>query len=105
MGQGLLPFQFEAAPRPMDLTAHAGLTLVAETLLALGMGALAHEGLRLRARQRGSAEFDKLQAILLVQAAGGDCVEDMRALARDAGLTRLLQRRLPFPDALHLSRR
>ena len=41
VGQGLLPFQFEAAPRPMDLTAHAGLTLVAETLLALGVDALA----------------------------------------------------------------
>lgn len=39
--QGLLPFQFEAAPRPMDLTAHAGLTLDAETLLVLGVSALA----------------------------------------------------------------
>ena len=42
MGQGLLLFQFEAAPRPMDLTTHAGLTLVAETLLALGVDTLAH---------------------------------------------------------------
>lgn len=38
VGQGLLPFQFDAAPRPMDLTAHAGLTLVAEGLLALSNG-------------------------------------------------------------------
>lgn len=101
MGQGLLPFRFEAAPRPMDLTAHAGLPLVAETLLALGVDALVRDGLRLRVRQRGYAEFDKLQAIVLIQAAGGDCVEDVRVLARDAGLTRLLHRRFPSPDALH----
>lgn len=101
MGQGLLPFRFEAAPRPMDLTAHAGLTLIAETLLALGVDALVRDGLRLRTRQRGYAEFDKLQAIILIQAAGGDCVEDVRVLARDAGLTRLLHRRFPSPDALH----
>jgi hypothetical protein len=85
----------------MDLTAHAGLTLVAETLLALGVDALVRDGLRLRTRQRGYGEFDKLQAIVLIQAAGGDCVEDVRVLARDAGLTRLLHRRFPSPDALH----
>ena len=101
MGQGILPFRFEVAPRPMDLTAHAGLPLIAEALLALGVDDLVHAGLRLRARQRGYAEFDKLQAVVLIQAAGGDCVEDVRVLARDAGLTRLLHRRFPSPDALH----
>lgn len=101
MGQGLLPFRFDVAPRPMDLTARAGLPLVAETLLALGVDSLVREGLRLRVRQRGYAEFDKLQAIVLIQAAGGECVEDVRVLARDAGLPRLLHRRFPSPDALH----
>jgi DDE family transposase len=101
VGQGLLPFRFEAAPRPMDLTAHAGLTLIAETLLALGVDTLVRDGLQVRARRRGYAEFDTLQAIVLIQAAGGDCVEDVRVLARDAGLTRLLHRRFPSPDALH----
>jgi hypothetical protein len=101
VGQGLLPFRFAVAPRPMDLTARAGLPLVAETLLALGVDELVRTGLRLRVRQRGYAEFDTLQAIVLIQAAGGDCVEDVRVLARDAGLPRLLARRFPSPDALH----
>ena len=48
----------------MDLTAHAGLTLIAETLLALGVEGLVRDGLRVRARQRGDTEFDKLQAVL-----------------------------------------
>ena len=95
------PFVFEAAPRPMDLTAFAGLTLVSETMRALGLDEVVRERLQLRERQRGYDEFDKLHALVLVQAAGGDCVEDVRILARDAGLVRRLARPLPSPDALH----
>lgn len=101
MDQGILPFVFEAAPRAMDLTALAGLTLVSETMLALGLEELVSTRLRLRQRQRGYSEFDKLHALVLVQAAGGDCVEDVRILARDAGLTRLLDRSFPSADTLH----
>ncbi len=101
MDQGILLFVFEAAPQPMDLTAFAGLTLVSETMLALSLDEVVRERLQLRARQRGYDAFDKLHALVLVQAAGGDCVEDVRILARDAGLVRLLARPLPSPDALH----
>jgi hypothetical protein len=100
--QGILPFVFEAAPQPMDLTAFAGLTLVSEAMLAVGLDEVVGEYLPpLRKRQRGYDEFDKVHACVLVQAAGGDCVEDVRILARDAGLVRLLARPLPSPDALH----
>jgi hypothetical protein len=101
VGQGILPFVFEAAPEPMDLTAHAGLALVSETMLALGLDELVQRQLCVRRRRRGYAEFDKLHAIVLIQAAGGDCVEDVRVLARDPGLRRLLRRPWPSPDALH----
>lgn len=101
MGQGILPFMFEAAAQPMDLTAYAGLTLVSETMLAVGLDGIVRERLRLRERSRGYDEFDKLHALVLVQAAGGERVEDVRVLARDAGLLRLVGRPLPSPDALH----
>jgi hypothetical protein len=101
VGQGILPFVFEAASRPMDLTARAGLALVSETMLALGLDDVVGSRLPLRERQRGYSEFDKLHAVVLVQAAGGECVEDVRILARDAGLGRLTDRPWPSPDALH----
>jgi hypothetical protein len=85
----------------MDLTARAGLTLVSETMLALGLDGLVRDLVRVRARRRGYDEFEKLHAIVLIQAAGGECVEDVRILARDAGLQRLLGRPWPSPDALH----
>lgn len=101
LGQGILPFLFEAGPQPMELTARAGLVLVTETMLALGLDDLVRSCLPRRGRRRGYSEFDKLQAVVLIQAAGGDCIEDVRVLARDAGLLRLLGRSLPSPDALH----
>jgi Transposase DDE domain group 1 len=101
MAQGILPFVFEAAGQPMDLTARAGLTLVSEAMLALGLEGIVRSRLPLRRRKRGFSEFEKLHAVVLVQAAGGDCVEDVRVLARDAGLLRLLSRPWPSPDALH----
>lgn len=85
----------------MELTARAGLTLVSETMLALGLEDVVATALRLRERERGYTEFDKLHALVLVQAAGGECVEDVRVLASDRGLVRLLGRPLPSPDALH----
>lgn len=56
----LLPFGFVAANKPMELTAQAGLILVAETLMALGMEAVVTVELRLRKRRRGLSEYDKL---------------------------------------------
>jgi hypothetical protein len=90
-----------AAPQAMDLTARAGLTLVSEAMLALGLDEVARSRLALRRRKRGFPEFDKLHAIVLIQAAGGECVEDVEVLARDAGLLRLVGRPWPSPDALH----
>ena len=98
--QGLLPFRMEAASRPMDMTSQAGLPLVAELLLALGMEELVGQELPLSRRRRGFTPFEKLEWIVLMLAAGGDRVEDIRILARDQGLGRLLGRRAPSPDAL-----
>ena len=101
VAQGILPFVFVAASQPMELTARAGLALVSEAMLALGLEEVVRSFLPLRKRKRGYSEFDKLHAMVLVQAAGGECVEDVSALARDAGLLRLVARPWPSPDALH----
>ncbi len=97
--QGVLSFAFEVSPRPMDLTARAGLTLVAEAVLALGLDDVVRERLRLLKRRRGLDDFEKLLVVVLMLAAGGDCVEDVEILRRDLGLQRLLGRELQSADA------
>lgn len=98
--QGLLRSRVVPADRPMDLTARAGLVVVAETLLALGLDEVVRRELRVRRRQRGLEEFDKVQAAVLLLAAGGERAEDVRLLREDKALGRLLERPLPSPDAL-----
>jgi hypothetical protein len=84
----------------MDLTAQAGLILVAETLIALDLESIVQTELHVRRRRRGLAEFDKVQAIVLLLAAGGERVEDVRVLRADAALGRLLMRVARVPTCV-----
>ena len=97
--QGILPFVFEQAERA-DVTARAGLPLVVETMRALGVAEVAASQLPAQKRQRGFAPAQKLEAIVTLIAAGGDRVEDVRVLAEDKGLEKLLGVAFPSPDAL-----
>jgi hypothetical protein len=83
-----------------DVTARAGLPLVVETMRALGMDALAAAELPEPKRRRGFTPAQKLEALVMLLAAGGDRVEDVRVLSEDKGLERLLGGPLPSPDAL-----
>ncbi|MGH9669504.1 MAG: IS1380 family transposase [Terriglobales bacterium] len=82
------------------VTAHAGLPLVVEAARAVRLEEVVAAELTLAKRQRGFSEAEKLEALILLVASGGDRVEDIRILAEDQGLGRLLDRALPSPDAL-----
>lgn len=97
--QGILPFVMELGERE-DVTARAGLTLVIETVRALGLDELARKELPAAKRRRGFSHDEKLEALIILIAAGGDRVEDIRILSADKGLERLLGRAFPSPDAL-----
>ena len=83
-----------------DVTARAGLALVVETMRALGVDELAAGALPQPKRQRGFAPAHKLEALVTLIAAGGDRVEDVRVLAEDKGLEKLVGTPFPSPDAL-----
>jgi len=97
--QGILPFVIEQAKRD-DVTARAGLPLVVETMRALGVDERAAAELPTPQRQGGFAPAHKLEAMVTLIAAGGDRVEDVRVLAEDKGLEKLLGAPFPSPDAL-----
>jgi hypothetical protein len=97
--QGILPFIMRHG-NGEEVTAHAGLPLVVEAARAVRLDEVVEEKLRVAKRQRGFSEVDKFEALLLLIAAGGDRLEDIRILHDDRGLARLLDRELPSPDAL-----
>lgn len=97
--QGILPFVVE----PVDdeqVTARAGLPLVIEALRAVRLDEEIVARLHVGRCDRVYSALEKLEALVLLVAAGGDRVEDIRILTEDKGLLRLLDRRLPSPDVL-----
>jgi hypothetical protein len=94
-----LPFVIEQAERG-DVTARAGLPLVVETMRAMGVDEVAAKALPEPERERGFTPEQKLEAIVTLIAAGGDRMEDVRVLAEDKGLEKLLGAAFPSPDAL-----
>ncbi len=56
--------------------------------------------MRVRGRQSGYTEAEKIEALVLLLAAGGTCVDDIRVLRADGGLRRPLGRQLPSADRL-----
>lgn len=67
---------------------HAGLLGVSRAYRSLGLPALVEANLCLRKRQRGFAEAQFIESILLLQIVGGECPEDLHLLANDDCLAR-----------------
>src|ERR1019366_4386957 len=93
---------FEIDPRPLHemSSPHAGLLATSRAFRSLGIPALAAAHLQLKQRQRGFDEAQYLEAIVLLQTAGGDCPEDMQLLGNDPCLERGLGFPLPKVSAV-----
>ena len=96
----MLSFDMETALRKEEVTARAGLPLVIEASRALGLDEVMEREVCVAKRQRRFSDVDKMEAIFLLIASGGDRVEDIRILSEDEGLLSLLDRKLPSPDVL-----
>src|SRR5271170_5462944 len=98
-GQGLLPYTIEVVDDDATLTGHAGLPLVLETMRALGVSKMLDGALGIRQRNSGASDAQKVEALVLLMAAGGESVEDVEVLRADKGLMRLCGA-LPSADVL-----
>jgi hypothetical protein len=96
---GMLPYTIEVVDDDTTLTAHAGLPLVVETMRALGLSDEVNRTLGIRRRKSGATDGEKVEALVLLMAAGGDCVDDVEVLRADKGLMRLVEG-LPSADVL-----
>ncbi len=83
--QGILPFVIRHS-NGEAVTAHSGLPLVVEAARAVRLEEVVEAKLNVAKRQRGFSETEKLEALLLLVAGGGDRIEDIRILAEDQGL-------------------
>lgn len=86
--QAKTPFVLD--PRPLEEAAspHAGALALSRVFRSLGLPDLISANLALRQRQRGFTEAQMIESIVLLQAIGGDCPEDVRLLTPDPCLER-----------------
>ena len=92
MPQGALPYKIEEEKSPCGATALAGLPLYLDLAKVLGLGELLATHLRARESKQGWSDAEIAMSLVLLQLAGGDCVDDLRVLESDDGFCRILQR-------------
>ena len=88
LAQGILGFQYESERAESNLTAFAGLPLYLE--MARVSGLCAGIASSLKSKARGWTDLESILSLLLLNIAGGDCVEDIERLESDKGLRTLL---------------
>jgi hypothetical protein len=92
MAQGLLAFKYEEEKKTTGMTALAGLPVYLELAEKMGFGALIEKHLRVRAGGQGWTDPQIVLALILLNLAGGDCVEDIKVLEADDGFCEVLKK-------------
>jgi hypothetical protein len=91
--------EYEAEPIKEKLTAQGGLPLLVETYRALGLPASVKRNVSIKQRDRGFDEATYLESFVILNAAGGECLEDFEPLRQDEGLRAMINHPLPSPEA------
>jgi len=83
------PFAIDATPMEGLLTAQAGLAAFSRAFRSLGGPRLCDEHVDIKKRSRGFTVGQQVESLVLLHAAGGDCMQDMECLREDNGVTKM----------------
>jgi len=97
--EGEFLFQLDAEPLQEDVTAYAGIPLFVQTVRSLDVPGSVKRHLQIKQRERGFDEASYVESFLVLNALGGECLEDFDRLREEAGLASLLGHALPSPDS------
>src|SRR6266446_1169284 len=88
-----LPFQLDPEPATETLTSYGGVPLVVQAFRSLGLP----EAIQQQVRGYDEATF--IESFVILNAVGGECLEDFEQLRADAGLAELIGHAMPSPEA------
>jgi hypothetical protein len=94
-----LPFQLAAEPATEKLTGYGGIPLVVQTFRSLGLSEAIQQQVHIKERDRGFDEATFVESFVILNAVGGDCLEDFEQLRADPGLVELIGHGIPSPEA------
>lgn len=89
MAQGVLPYQYQAEGTSSNMTALAGLPVYLDLMHIAGLAPAIEKHLKLKTSQ-GWKDSGIIMSLVLLNLAGGDCVDDLTLLEKDHGFCKIL---------------
>ncbi len=92
MAQKVLPYEYEVEESNAGLTAKGGLPTYLDLATATGFVRAIDRHMKIRTGGQGWTDRQMILSLVLLNLAGGDCIEDMETLEADEGFCRILRR-------------
>ncbi len=94
-----LPFTYDEEATEEGVTALGGIPVLVQAFRSFAVGSSVKRNIALKQRQRGLPEDSYVESFVILNAAGGECLEDFEQLRADEGLAELIGHELPSPEA------
>jgi len=92
MTQGILPFKYETEKNTTGMTALAGLPVYLDLARVIGLSKSIEKHLKVRKGEQGWTDSQIVLSLVLLNLAGGDCVDDIKILEVDDGFCEVLKK-------------
>jgi hypothetical protein len=92
MTQGILPFKYETEKNTTGMTALAGLPVYLDLARIIGLSKSIEKHLKVRKGGQGWTDSQIVLSLVLLNLAGGDCVDDIKSLEADDGFCEVLKK-------------
>lgn len=92
MSQGVFSYQYEMEKKDKGITGRAGLLLYLDMMKAMGLRKEINQKLQIRKEGQGWTDAQMIESLILLNQAGGECVEDIEQLESDQGLAKVLEK-------------
>jgi len=96
VAQGILPYQLEEETNKTCLTGLAGLPIYLDLAHLVGLRDSIAEHVQVRSGSQGWTDARMLTTLILLNLAGGQCIEDLEKLQGDQGFAEILHRMETF---------
>src|ERR1017187_4378170 len=97
--EGDFLFAIDSEPLEECITGLGGAPLLVRAIRSLDVAASVQRHLRVKQRERGFDEATYIESFLVLNAVGGDCVEDFEPSREDAGFGAMLGHPVPSAEA------
>ncbi len=92
MAQGVLPFKYELEESKSGMTALGGLPIYMDMLHKVGLKESITGHIGVRKDSQGWTDSEVVTSLIMLNLAGGDCVNDLKVLEADEGFCRVLRK-------------